>query len=171
MTDIKFPGNTYAPHATDLAAPTAELLRALGLLEAANATATLGGTPESVQVIRAGATTLSKVTTGLLAAGGVAATWLSYVQLEWQAAGETVRVAGLIGLALIIAAVAFGIAMIVRADVLGRSQATAARIEAQGVLASRFLALTSTQQLERSSAEPTAPNGSVATLTMQVAGP
>lgn len=172
MGDVNFPGNTYAPHDDDLAAPTADLLRALGLLEAPNASASALRTPESVQVIRAGATTISKVATGLLATGGVAATWLSFVQVEWQSATDSVKVAGLVGLAVVVAAIAIGIAMIVRADVLGRSQATVSRVQTQGTVATQFLALTSQQQLaRRESSERAAANGLrhiVETIAVQV---
>ncbi len=73
--EIRIPGNAIDPEGADVAAPAAGVLRELHLLptkeelaEAGKAAALLGGPPQSVAVIEAGATALSKWWAGGLGA-------------------------------------------------------------------------------------------------------
>jgi hypothetical protein len=126
----------------DLGKPTVEYLRALGLLPLKGETAdgwraVLGGTPDSVSVIEAGATSLSKwwaagLGTALAAGWGSARVWFPSQESGIQ---ETVIWAA----AVASAAVAVGIAYIVGSDVRGRSAASVAMLNARSAVAGAML--------------------------------
>lgn len=156
--DAQIPAKAVAAGGTDLSEPTAALLRKLGMLPLENekpadfATA-FTGTPDSVAVIEAGATALSK---GWAAGMGatVVAGWGSVV--KWypsQGAGiqETVIWAAAIGTA----ALAIGIAYIVGSDVRGRAAATVATLEARSSMAQTMIRA-SIELYESDPAKPTA---------------
>jgi hypothetical protein len=70
---VKWPGNAYDPAADDLSAPMQQLMKDLHLLEEPGTVHPLRGTPQSLQVITAGGTALSKgwaALVGLFGGGG-----------------------------------------------------------------------------------------------------
>jgi hypothetical protein len=146
---VRWPGDTYDAEGSDLGDPLVSLLEQISLIEDPSKEVTAFKTPDSVQVIRAGATAMSKGWATFIAAGGVGATIVAALQVEWNTAGDTVRVAFMIGMAILLAAISLSIAIIVRADVTSRGRASAARIEARSRFAAEFVGLTSQQQLER----------------------
>src|SRR5213079_1579536 len=77
VPDLQFPGLAVDPTGEDIEAPTLQLLRDLNLLpEATPGSVTLSGTPESLQVISAGALSLNKWWTSVVTfAGGGGAIW------------------------------------------------------------------------------------------------
>ena len=138
MTSVTWPGDVFTDEG-GFRKPLTSLLQDMRLLEHDEQTRPVGlttalrsVTPESVQVVTAGATTLSKVTAtatglgGVLGAGGLGA-------LGAAATEEPAVLAVLIASSgLVLAASLLAVAAIVRADLAARATATAARYEARG---------------------------------------
>jgi hypothetical protein len=148
MTDLKWPAHAIDDDAGDLAEPTATLLRGLSVLESAedaNTRTTVGGTPQSLQVITAGALQATKISGVFAGIGGLSgaatAAWAAF-----QAEDVSVRVALVGAVAVILAATVIAIALIVRSDVQSRSQATAAEYGARASIAGTFLVLAGVAQ-------------------------
>ncbi|MFC8449371.1 hypothetical protein [Kitasatospora sp. NPDC057223] len=136
MAKIKWPGDAVS--GADLADPIAGLLQRLHLL--GDDEPTDGGllrTPYSVQVLKSGALAVTKVWTGLTAAGGAAVVGTAWADFDGQ--GTEVKTAIVAGTALLVAVVALAIAVIVKADVNGRVVATVSRVEAGTAIARDFL--------------------------------
>lgn len=137
----KFPAKSVAADGADLGLPTANLLRSLGMLptegEVAGPSAAIRGTPDSVVVIEAGATTLSK----FWASGGgavILAGWAA-VRIWWSHVDTGVQGTVIWAAAIGTAAIAVGIAYIVGSDVRGRAAATVATLEARGRVAQAMI--------------------------------
>ena len=137
----KFPAQPVAADGTDLGLPTADLLRALGLLpkkgETAGPGAALVGTPDSVAVIEAGATALSKgwaagMGATIVAGWGAVAKWYPS---QGSGVQETVIWAAAVGTAALVG----GIAYIVGSDVRGRAAASVATLEARSRVAEAMI--------------------------------
>jgi hypothetical protein len=143
---VQFPGQAQDAKASDLSDPVVRLLQDLSLLgtkdELAGAS-TLGavftGPPQSVAILEAGATAVSKwwsaaLGTGITATGVVAA-------VKGLGAGRTPLDSALVGdAALVIAAMSLTIAIIVGSDLHGRALGAAAQIRARADVATAFLA-------------------------------
>lgn len=137
----QLPSKAVAPDGNDLVGPAADLLRGLSLLPKKGESASLGaaftGTPDSVAVIEAGATALSK----LWAAGlgtSIFALWTS-LGVWWGTQEGEVQVGVLWAAAIATAALALGLAYIVGSDVRGRAAATVATLEARAVVAQAII--------------------------------
>lgn len=133
----------------DVLRPTTELLRGLNLLgtedelkEADGPITAFGGPPQSVALIEAGATALSKWWAAGLGVS-VTAVWAAVVKWfdDLQAASEQVVLGGA---AFVTAATVLAIGYILGSDVRGRSAAAVATIEARAKLGDT---LTRTAQL------------------------
>lgn len=133
----RFPAQSVAADGEDLGLPTAELLRSVGMLpkkgEVAGPTAAVLGTPDSVWVIESGATALSKwwaagAGATILAGWATVGTW-------WGTQDPSIKETVIWGAAICTAAIFVGIAYIVGSDVRGRAAATAATLEARGLVA------------------------------------
>ncbi|MCA1702652.1 MAG: hypothetical protein LC808_05050 [Actinobacteria bacterium] len=121
---VRWPKNAIDPDGKDLVEPVASLLRQLALLESkADVEAgvrPVGGTPYSLQVITAGATSGAKI-------AGVAASSSSFIGALGSAyaaynAGELpLKIALVSAVALILAAGVISVALIVRGDVSARA--------------------------------------------------
>ena len=123
----------------DLLPPTRSLLEDLNVLEKKDEKVNPVRTPESLQVITAGSTALSKTIATLVAAlGGGTVIWAA-VKGFWIAQGENQRIAYIGATALIVSAVVIALAIIVRSDVQGRAIASAAEYEARAKIANAFL--------------------------------
>ncbi len=143
MAKVQIPAAAVASAGDDVSVPLAQLLRDLSLLptkddleKSSKLTTAITGTPDSVAVIEAGATAVSKA----WAAGlGVAATtlWGSVVKL-WDGneaqRGVMLWVAGIVSAAAVLA-----IGYIVSSDVGGRAAATVATYEARWQVAVAML--------------------------------
>lgn len=147
-SNVQWPEKAYAAEGEDLSAPVRQLLIDLRLLEdpAPDETVTLsGGTPRSLQVITAGATSISKWVAGLVAGGGGLAALATGLNGFFGGVGkdgldtELVRTAFILGGSLIGAAVVLALAMVARADVASRAKASAAQFDARAAVASALL--------------------------------
>ena len=129
------------PYADDVAAPLKQLLRDLALLEdEAPGDVTLRkGTPESLQVIRAGALDVTKVWTSITGAAGLAGA-VTTLGAAWKAAPDNLQITLVGGASVILAATAIAIALIIRSDVAGRATTTAALYRSRAQVSNAFLA-------------------------------
>lgn len=136
---VRWPGDAYEPAGQDLSEPLEHLLLNLNLLEDSSEVASgkvLGRafqTPPSVQVITAGAAALSKgwaAAVGLVGGAGAIASALAGLGAS-PAAPPVQRAVFVASAAVVLAATAVAIAMIVRADVAARAEATAAEYQAR----------------------------------------
>lgn len=158
----KLPAKAVAPDGADLVAPAAGLLRGLSLLpekdQKAGRWATITGTPESVAVIEAGATALSKWWAAGLGAA-VVALWAS-VRKWWPDQDPDLQAAVVWGAAIATAALVLGLAYIVGSDVRGRSAASVATINARADVAEALIreaaALSLKQEAKEKGEEPAA---------------
>jgi hypothetical protein len=138
------PAGAVAVDGHDLVAPSQSLLQGLYLLgtptemaEGDGFNAFIGKTPQSVAVIESAATAISKWwTTGLGAV--VIAAWGSVVKY-WGDYPEQ-RNTTLVAASIVSAAALIGIAYVVGSDVLGRSQASVATINARRDIATTVTA-------------------------------
>ncbi len=143
MADVKWPGEAVSGQ--DLAEPVSRLLQKLHLLGGDEPTGrNLLKTPYSVQVLKSGALAVTKVWTGLTAAGGAAVVGTAWAHFSDQ--GNDVKIAIVAGTALLVAVVALAIAVIVKADVNARVEATVCRVEAGAAIARDFLETAATFQ-------------------------
>ncbi len=137
----KIPGKAVGADDVDLVDPAAELLRGLSLLPEKNATAgpmaAFTGTPDSVAVIEAGATALSKGWAAGLGAS-VVAVWAG-VTAWWPDQDPDLQVAVMWGAAIATAALVAGVAYIVGSDVRGRAAASVATINARADVAEALI--------------------------------
>ena len=141
---VRWPAQACDHAGTDLAAPMTALLRQADVLgdeadQADGATGLNWATPPSLQVIEAGASSLSKWMAGVVASLGGASVVLGTIGASWEAAGESLQIALVVAAAVLLAAVVIAIALIVRADLAARSTATAAQYEARAALGNAFI--------------------------------
>jgi hypothetical protein len=147
MSPVQWPAKGYDPDGADLSAPMKQLLVDLRLLEnpGPNEKVSVTGTPASLQILTAGATSLSKLVVtgvGVLGGLGAVATGLNgfFVKVGPNNLDTPlVRTAFILAGALIAAAVALCLAIVVRADVGARAAATAAQFEARAAVAAAAL--------------------------------
>ena len=130
---VEIPANAVLATGDDVLQPANDLLCGLDLKgsdqdtkDAGKPSAVFGGPPQSVALIEAGATAVSKWwATGLGAA--VAATW-STVFGWWGKQGDPIKEVALWVAAIITAAAVLGIAYLLGSDVRGRSAASVVSI-------------------------------------------
>lgn len=136
---VQWPAAAVDSGGDDLLPPTRSFLEKLNVLEKEGERVTPIQTPQSLQVVTAGSTALSKTISTLVAAlGGGTVVWAA-VKGFWIAQPENQRIAYIWATALIVSAVAIALAIIVHADVRGRSVASAAEYEARANIAKAFL--------------------------------
>lgn len=147
-TSVQWPAKAYASEGEDLSAPIKQLLTDLRLLESplANEEVTwVKGTPQSLQVMTSGATSISKWVAALVAGGGGLAAIATGLNGFFGAVGPDeldtplVRASFILGGSLLGAAVVLALALVVRADVSGRASSSAAQFEARAAVASALL--------------------------------
>ena len=139
-TEIRLPGNAIDHGKGDVAGPALDLLHTLNLcpsegdLEKADGPgALLAGPPQSVAVIEAGATALSKWwATGL--GGTVIGAWTAITTL-WGDLDDELRSDVVLAAAIASAALILAIGVIISSDVRGRALATVATVEARSRIA------------------------------------
>jgi hypothetical protein len=147
---VQFPGQAQDAGASDLSDPVVRLLQGLSLLGskdeltgASSLGAVFSGPPQSVAILEAGATAVTKwwsaaLGTGITATGVVAAvkgSVFSGKPLDWG------HIALIGEAALVIAAMSLAVAIIVGSDIRGRATGAAAQIRARADVATAFLAL------------------------------
>jgi hypothetical protein len=140
MPEVRLPGNAIDTDATDVAAPAVALLRDINLLptdqdmqQAGSPGAVLGGPPQSVALIEAGATAFAKwwaAGLGVTAAG----IWGSIGVFWGDQPPETQRVLLWIA-AVVSAALVLSLGLIIGADLRGRAAASVATIGARATVA------------------------------------
>lgn len=163
MTEVRIPGAPIQSEATDIADPLRVLLVDLGLLESSTdlekGVSLTGGTPASLQVIKAGALSVTKAWTALTASAGFAGASATLIA-AWKAASDNLQIALIGGASLILAATAIAIALIVRGDVGARAATTVELYRSRAQISNSFLAAvlaattTSTTTEGQSPAEP-----------------
>ncbi len=141
---VQWPSKAWSPDGSDLAEPTRALLKSLDVLpdeeEVRLANNGVGWkTPPSLQVITAGAGSLSKWMSGALVTLGGSSVVLAAVSGFWDSSSDALRTSIALGLAVLLSAVAVAIATIVRSDIRARAVASAAQYEARGAITAAFL--------------------------------
>jgi hypothetical protein len=145
VMDVQFPEQALAATGKDLLSPLKELEQGLGILPddkdlaKSGAAATFTGPPDSVAIIEAGATALSKWWSVAIGSLGGAAVITSAVTNFWNGQTGAGRVALIGGMAGLLIAALIAISLIVAADVHGRAQATVALYTARATVAAQFL--------------------------------
>ena len=138
---------TGAAGGDDLLQPMQGLMRGLSILPTTDdlgknsAGAAIRGTPESVSIIEAGGTALSKGYAVVIAALGGSAAVATGVTGFWSGEGTGVRIALTAGTAVFLAASVIAIAVIVAADVGGRAAGAVAQYDARRQIAVSVLEL------------------------------
>jgi hypothetical protein len=141
---------TGAVGGDDILAPAQALLRGLSILPASSdlngnaLSVAVTGTPDSVSIIEAGGTALSKGFASLIALLGGATAVTTAVTGFWKNETTTVRVTLLGGSAFFLAAAAIAIAVIVASDVTGRAAGAVAQYEARRHIGTTLLQLSLT---------------------------
>ena len=147
-SSVQWPSKGYDPEGADLSKPTQQLLVDLKLLpdpESKEKVGWIAGTPESLQVMTAGATSISKLVIGAVGSLGGLGALATGLNGFFVGVGPDnldtplVRTAFILGGALIAGAVAISLAIVARSDVTARAQATAAQFEARAKVASAVL--------------------------------
>jgi hypothetical protein len=145
---VRFPGSVQDPPGDDLSKPVAQLLNDLNVLgtpeelkQANGAGSVLGGPPQSVAIIEAGATALGKWWATALGAGAGLTGVVAAIQGIWGNEHDPVRVAFIAAAAVVLAALAISIGIIVSSDVRGRAIGAVAQYEVREQVASTFLSL------------------------------
>ena len=139
---VKWPGRAV-DSTGDLSAPIQSLLVALGVLGKQDDLEKVNqfrwDTPPSLQVINAGATSLTKwVATLIGAVGGLSAVG-AYIAGFWQVSDEALRIVSLSVATALVGILAIAVALVVRADVSARATAAAAEYGARAAIADAFL--------------------------------
>lgn len=143
--DVQIPGQILNANQKDILGPLKELQQGLGLLPTdtdiakSGVAATFVGPPDSIAIIEAGATALSKWWSVVIAGLGGTAVITSAVTKFWdgQKGGERIALIG--GMAGLLIAALITISIIVAADVKGRAQGTVAIYAARASIATHFL--------------------------------
>lgn len=131
----------------DILVPAQTMLRGLSVLPASSdlngsaMSVALKGTPDSVAIIEAGGTALSKGFASLIALLGGATAVMTAVTGFWENEQTSVRVTLLGGSAFFLAAAAIAIAVIVAADVSGRAAGAVAQYDARRHIGTTMLEL------------------------------
>ncbi|MEJ2866392.1 hypothetical protein WCD74_01360 [Actinomycetospora sp. OC33-EN08] len=144
MTDVRIPGSAHDAKGSDLAEPAAALAIRLRLLGDEPPPGDKESTPDSVQVIQAGALFFSKSWANWVAGGTtltalVTAAGGAFVSAttDLSAAGQAAFIAGAL---FVLSAGAVAVAMIVASDVRSRAAATVAQYNARAEIARAFVA-------------------------------
>ena len=150
---VRVPGDAVDPKGNDVATPAADLLHRLQLLPtkaelemAGGASAVLGGPPQSVAVIEAGATALSKWWAAGFGASAVAG-WSAFIKFWDEKGGASQRMI-ILAAAIATAAVILSIGYIVGSDVRGRAAAAVATVQARSSVAETVMRLAQGREQE-----------------------
>ncbi|MEO7447236.1 MAG: hypothetical protein ABI336_03085 [Humibacillus sp.] len=147
-TKAQWPGKAVDAGGDDLTTGLRRLLEDSRLLETvldeAAGVGLLSGTPQSLQVMTAGSTALTKGWTVVTAGLGGGSAIFAAIATFWKDFGTGIeealqRSVLMLSAALLAAAVVWAVAAMVRADVQGRATAQAALYAARGVYAGAFL--------------------------------
>jgi len=146
QSTVQWPTSPVAEKGSDVLDPLTKLLFNLNVLEGTDSSGaplqpTLWSTPYSLQVITAGSTAASKWVGTVIASLGGLSTLLAGLRAFVGTLDDTVKVGWAAAAAACLIATIIGLAIIVRADIAGRAQATAAEYAARRVIAAQFLAL------------------------------
>jgi hypothetical protein len=143
--DRAIPEQALNASGADILSPLKELEQGLGILPddtdlaKSGAAATFTGPPDSVAIIEAGATALSKWWSVVVAGLGGAAAITSGVTKFWSGQTGGVRIALIGGMAGLLIAALLAISVMVAADVRGRAQGMVALYTARANIAAQFL--------------------------------
>ncbi|GIH11544.1 hypothetical protein Rhe02_96110 [Rhizocola hellebori] len=138
---VRWPGNAFSAQGDDLASPIKILLEQLRLLETFDKQdrVSLGGTPLGLQVITAGASSMAKWWTWVVAALGGGTALIAGIKGLPGKADSSQRTMFIAALAVLLGAVTIAIALIVRADLSARAVASAAQYGARSAVAAALL--------------------------------
>jgi hypothetical protein len=142
---VQFPGQAFNTGGMDILSPLETLEQGLGILPdttdlaKSGAAATFTGPPDSVAIIEAGATALSKWWSVAIAGLGGAAVITSAVTKFWNGQTGGVRIVLIGGIAGLLIASLIAISVMVAADVRGRAQGQVALYMARANVAAQFL--------------------------------
>jgi hypothetical protein len=142
---VQFPEQALNATGADILSPLKELEQGLGILPSdtdlakSGAAATFTGPPDSVAIIEAGATALSKWWSVVVAGLGGAAVITSGATKFWSGQTGGVRIALIGGMAGLLIAAVLAISVMVAADVRGRAQGMVALYTARANVAAQFL--------------------------------
>lgn len=160
----------------DLLAPAQTLLRGLSILpterdlESSGPGSAIRGTPDSISIIEAGGTALSKGYAVVIAALGGATAVTGAVTGFWKNEATGVRITLVAGAAVFLAAAVIAIAVIVAADVGGRAAGSVAQYDARRQVAVSFLELSLAAHRDASGAAAQATRAGSVVWSLAVVG-
>ena len=166
---VQLPAKIVKADGDDLAAPLQQLLRDLGLLETEDDIkkgVSLRGTPDSLQLIRAGATSVAKWWTGIAGLAGFG-TAVAALLSAWNAQSSTSKVVLIGGASAILAATVISIAWIIQSDLRSRAQTSVELYRSRARLSTTFLATATA--LAAGETRPAAATGGAATADLTIA--
>lgn len=170
---VQFPEKALNTSGTDILSPLKDLQQGLGILPddtdlaKSGAAATFTGPPDSVAIIEAGATALSKWWSVVIAGLGGAAVITSAVTRFWSGQTTGIRIGLIGGMAGLVVAAVIAISVIVAADVKGRALGMVALYTARASIATQFLQ----QSLSASRSTPVAAQGNPGTGAVALGAP
>lgn len=138
---VRWPGNAIDATGEDLSHPIQQLLRDMELLEDRDQgkTTLRGGTPPTLQVMTAGATSLSKWMAALVGSLGGAGGVATAVAGFWGTQDELLKITYIGSASVLLSAMCISIAVIVKADVSARAQAMSAEYTARAQITACML--------------------------------
>lgn len=105
---------------------------------------TFRGAPQSVAGLESTSTALAKWWATAIGAGGplaaMVAAWLGWWQKLWTQSSDTVRLAVVLGVAVVAASLVFSVAIIINADLKGRSSTQSAIYATRSALGEAYIA-------------------------------
>jgi hypothetical protein len=143
---VQVPGAAVNPQGDDIGEPAAALLHELALLgtetEYDNASKLFSGSPpQSIAIIEAGVTRLTKVWAVLAAAGvSITAVWAA-IGSFWAEENDSVRVATLAAAGVVLAVLVVALAWLITSDVKSRAGGAIAQIQARAAVTTSYLNL------------------------------
>jgi hypothetical protein len=148
---VQFPGKPEDAEGTDLSHPITQLLQDTSLLgnptdlqSAGGLGAVFTGPPQSVAIIEAGATALTKWWAAALGGGATVTTIAVAVKGVWSSEPDAVRIAILGSAAFILVALILTIGLMVGNDVRGRAASAAVQVRSRADVVNAFLTLART---------------------------
>lgn len=144
---VQWPTSAVATDSNDLLSPLETLLVNMNVLEPTDIAGnpqspTLWSTPFGLQAITSGSTSISKWVGTIITGLGGTSTVLTAISSFVAAPDNTAKVVGLAAAAsACLIATIIGLAVILRADLAGRAEASAAEYAARAAIATQFLAL------------------------------
>jgi hypothetical protein len=158
--ETKIAAGAVDPDGHDLIAPLQTVLRKISVLPEEGDAARVGalaGTPDSVAIIEAGATTFSKAGVTAIAALGGGGVILAAVQGFWNGQRDAMRIVLVSCFTAFLVALVVALAVIIAADVRSRARASVAQYDARSAVTVEYLRAVQSLALGAHREAPAAP--------------